>query len=81
VTGEHGTAGRYNNSGCRCGDCTAAASAARAAWLESLQDRLYADVPHGTASGYRNWACRCDPCRAAGAAARRKARQPGERDD
>jgi hypothetical protein len=58
----HGTASSYNNLGCRCDDCRAAASAARATWVQSLQDRKFADVPHGTPSGYRNWGCRCERC-------------------
>ena len=59
---KHGTASSYNNLGCRCDDCRAAASAARATWVQSLQDRNFADVPHGTPSGYRNWGCRCEQC-------------------
>jgi hypothetical protein len=58
----HGTASSYNNLGCRCTDCRAAASAARATWVRSLQNRKFADVPHGTPSGYRNWGCRCEQC-------------------
>jgi hypothetical protein len=58
----HGTASAYNNYGCRCERCRAASTAARRAWVESLQDRQFADVPHGTPSGYRNWGCRCEPC-------------------
>lgn len=58
----HGTASSYNNLGCRCPECREAASAARAAWVQSLQDRRFADVPHGTPSGYRNWGCRCEQC-------------------
>ncbi|MGH3273945.1 MAG: hypothetical protein ACRDNZ_06410 [Streptosporangiaceae bacterium] len=58
----HGTASSYSNLGCRCDDCRAAASAARATWVRSLQDRQFADVPHGTPSGYRNWGCRCGEC-------------------
>jgi hypothetical protein len=58
----HGTASSYNNLGCRCADCRAAASAARATWVRSLQNRQFADVPHGTPSGYRNWGCRCEQC-------------------
>ncbi|MGO8882754.1 MAG: hypothetical protein ACLPUO_01680 [Streptosporangiaceae bacterium] len=59
---KHGTASAYNNYGCRCELCRTAASAARRAWAESLQDRPFAEVPHGTASGYRNWGCRCERC-------------------
>src|ERR1700733_5620162 len=33
----HGTASSYNKLGCRCDDCRAAASAARATWVQSLQ--------------------------------------------
>jgi hypothetical protein len=58
----HGTASTYNNLGCRCDACRAAASAARQAWVRSLQNRRFADVPHGTPSGYRNWGCRCERC-------------------
>jgi hypothetical protein len=58
----HGTASAYNNYGCRCEACRAAATAARRAWVESLRDRKFAEVPHGTASGYRNWGCRCGQC-------------------
>jgi hypothetical protein len=58
----HGTASSYNNLGCRCDACRAAASAARQSWVRSLQNRKFADVPHGTPSGYRNWGCRCDRC-------------------
>ena len=46
----HGTASAYNNYGCRCEACRAAATAARRAWVESLRDRKFAEVPHGTAS-------------------------------
>ena len=77
----HGTASSYNNLGCRCDECRAAASAARATWVRSLQNRQFADVPHGTPSGYRNWGCRCEQCtlvRAAEARARqRKKRAQG----
>lgn len=62
---EHGTASTYNNKECRCDECRAAASRARAAWLEKLKDRPYSDIPHGMDSGYRNWGCRCDDCREA----------------
>jgi hypothetical protein len=67
----HGTPSRYNNDGCRCDDCRAAASAARLEWVQSLRDRPSADIPHGSTTGYRNWGCRCEPCRRAGAASRK----------
>lgn len=57
----HGIAATYNR-GCRCPACRAAATAARAAWVASLQDRPAADVPHGTLTGYQNWRCRCIRC-------------------
>lgn len=60
----HGSASSYNNRGCRCDACRAAASAARAQWVASLGDRLFDEVPHGTPTGYRNWGCRCDACKA-----------------
>jgi hypothetical protein len=73
----HGTASTYSNHSCRCPDCTAAATAARAAWTRSLQDRPFADVPHGTKSGYQNWRCRCGSCTSAQAMAARQQRTRG----
>ncbi len=58
----HGTASACSNYGCRCELCRTAATAARRAWVQSLQDRQFAKVPHGTASGYRNWGCLCRQC-------------------
>ncbi|MGO9163939.1 MAG: hypothetical protein ACLP7J_25185 [Streptosporangiaceae bacterium] len=71
----HGTASAYNNYGCRCEECRAAATAARRSWVSSLQDRQFAEVPHGTASGYRNWGCRCEHCSSARAAEAREQRR------
>lgn len=73
----HGTASSYNNHGCRCDPCRAAATAARRAWRRSLADRPFRDVPHGAWSGYAHWGCHCDPCTAAGrkAAAAYRARR------
>lgn len=62
----HGTASSYNNHGCRCDPCCAAATAARSAWRRSLADRPFSDVPHGTWSGYANWGCSCERCQETG---------------
>lgn len=59
---EHGKPSSYTNLGCRCDECLAAASGARARWVAAMGDRHFDEVPHGTPTGYRNWGCRCDRC-------------------
>ncbi|QFG04826.1 hypothetical protein SEA_DOUG_48 [Mycobacterium phage Doug] len=67
----HGIGG-YDNWGCRCEVCKAAAQKNRAKYRAGLKTRPRDEVPHGTANGYNHWACRCDPCRTAAYAARSK---------
>jgi len=61
----HGTAGGYTNWGCRCPDCTRAATGEQRRLKANRFARLAVDpsqAPHGKASTYGNWGCRCRPC-------------------
>ena len=62
MTGKHGTASCYNNNGCRCEECTAAATAARSRWVKTLANRPASEIPHGKIGGYTSWGCRCFKC-------------------
>lgn len=73
----HGRSG-YDNWGCRCGVCKAAASKARARYRSSLKTQPRDAVPHGTANGYNHWACRCESCRSAAVCAKQKYVDPAE---
>jgi len=71
-TAPHGTASGYNNYGCHCVPCTAAASAAvlarnrrRYAQRVLVGGRLVHPAPgigHGLPDTYKRYGCRCLPC-------------------
>lgn len=71
--GSHGIPSRYNR-GCRCAECTAAATARKADWAARNKDR--APRVHGI-SAYKHHGCRCEACRAAKRAENKRYRYGG----